>query len=384
MNPPPWLLISGDFTPLGGMDRANYALATYLARREGAEVHLVTHRAWADLEGHPRIHVHRAARPKGSHLLGIPFLASKGRHWARKVSDRGGRVLVNGGNCQWGDVNWVHYVHASWASHPPRAAGPLRRFKAALHSAQSLRAERHALFNARVIITNSNRTRDDVISHFDLPAERVHTIYYGSDPNQFIRIEPEERALAKAHLGWPQDQPVIAFVGALGDHRKGFDNLFEAWKRLVSDPNWSARLVVAGSGSTLPQWQARASEEGLGQSIEFLGFRDDMPRVLAGCDLLVSPTRYEAYGLNVQEALCRGLPAIVSASAGVAERYPGSLKALLLPDPDDWVDLADRIRSWSMNRERIQLEVAPLGQMLRERTWDDCASEIVGLVERGS
>jgi len=41
-----WVLVSGDFTPLGGMDHANHGLASYLARSVGAEVHLVTHRAW--------------------------------------------------------------------------------------------------------------------------------------------------------------------------------------------------------------------------------------------------------------------------------------------------------------------------------------------------
>ena len=44
-----WVIVTGDFTPLGGMDRANHALASYLAR-QGAEAHLVTHRAWADAE----------------------------------------------------------------------------------------------------------------------------------------------------------------------------------------------------------------------------------------------------------------------------------------------------------------------------------------------
>ena len=44
-----WLLIAGDFTPLGGMDRANHALASSLAAAAGREVHLVAHRVWPDL-----------------------------------------------------------------------------------------------------------------------------------------------------------------------------------------------------------------------------------------------------------------------------------------------------------------------------------------------
>jgi hypothetical protein len=38
----PWLVVAGDFTPLGGMDVANLALARHLARR-GDEVHVVAH-----------------------------------------------------------------------------------------------------------------------------------------------------------------------------------------------------------------------------------------------------------------------------------------------------------------------------------------------------
>ena len=134
-----------------------------------------------------------------------------------------------------------------------------------------------------------------------------------------------------------------------------------------------------GAGATLPAWRARAEAEGLGESVRFLGFRDDVPRVLAACDLLVSPTRYEAYGLNVQEALCCGLPAIVSAGAGVAERYPEPLRPLLLPDPDDAADLARRIAAWRADPVPTREAVDDLGRALRGRGWDRCAAEIVAL-----
>ena len=345
--PAPWLLISGDFTPLGGMDRANHALASHLAG-EGVRVHLVTHRAWPDLGAHPGVTVHRVPRPMGSHLLGQSLLDRSGRRWARQLAPRDARVVVNGGNCRWGDVNWVHYVHAAWRPRGGPGGGALRRIKAAAADRRFRRDERDAIRRARLVVANSERTRRDVIESLDVPPERVHTVYYGADPERFRPPTPEERREARALLGWGEsdDRPAVAFVGALGDARKGFDTLYGAWRRLARDPGWDARLVVVGAGATLPAWRARAEAEGLGGSIRFLGFRDDVPRVLAACDLLVSPTRYEAYGLNVQEALCCGLPAIVSASAGVAERYPGPLGALLLPDPDDDADLASRIAAW--------------------------------------
>ena len=116
----------------------------------------------------------------------------------------------------------------------------------------------------------------------------------------------------------------------------------KSWRRLAHDPGWDARLVVLGAGAALDVWRRAAAP--LNGAIEFLGFRRDVPQVLRGCDALVSPTRYEAYGLGVHEALCCGLPALVTRTAGVAERYPVELQDWLLPDPDDAADLADRLR----------------------------------------
>ena len=109
------------------MDRANHALASYLARRKGAEVHLVAHRVADDLATLPNVRVHGVRRPWGKHLLGAPLLAREGRRQARRLASRGRGVVVNGGNCRWDDVNWVHYVHAAWQ--PPRDGSCGRRLK---------------------------------------------------------------------------------------------------------------------------------------------------------------------------------------------------------------------------------------------------------------
>ena len=71
-----------------------------------------------------------------------------------------------------------------------------------------------------------------------------------------------------------------------------------------------------------------------------------MPDILAGCDALAHPARYDAYGMAVQEAVCRGLPVVVSSAAGVSELYPPELSDLVLPDPEDAGELADRLWAW--------------------------------------
>lgn len=377
-----WLLVTGDFTPLGGMDRANFALADYLARN-GAEVHLVSHRVHDDLKAFPNVHVHQIPRPFGKHLLGAPLLAIAGRIWARRLRrlDAGTRFLVNGGNCPAGDdINWVQYVHAAWK--PLARGGPAARFKAAVAHVWSLRDERRTIKRARIIITNSNQTSSQLIDKLGIPKDRLRTVYLGADADRFAAIEPAERIAARREIGIVDEVPIVAFVGSMGDRRKGFDTLYDAWLGAIrsgSSAFGAGRLVVVGAGSSLAYWRDRARREGAADSIAFLGFRRDVPRVLAACDVLVSPTRYEAYGLNVQEALCRGLPAIVSARAGIAERYPRSLQRLLLNDPEDPAELAEKMLIWYNDRREFAAAASLLGAELRSRTWDDCAAEIVAI-----
>lgn len=359
------------------MDMSNLALARYLAER-GEEVHLVTHRAQEDLAGKPNVTVHYVPKPANSYLLAAPFLDHIGRHWASKLSRRDGCVVVNGGNCRWGDVNWVHYVHAAYRQ---AYTGKTRQMlKNRCAHGTFLAYERKALRSARIVIANSERTKRDLIERLNVAAERVHTIYYGVDSERFRPPTAEERSHARAALGWTDDKPMVAFVGALGDSRKGFDRLFAAWKILCSGPKWEAELVVVGTGFELPVWKERAREAGLQNRIRFMGFRDDVPVILAACDALIAPTRYEAYGQGVHEALCCGLPALVSKAAGVAERYPPELGELLIPDPDDIGDLVERLRAWCARAEEYSRLVSSLSQKLRAHTWNMMAEQIVGVM----
>ena len=114
-----WAIAAGDFTPLGGMDRANHALARYLAEQQ-RDVHLIAHRVWPDLASMPNVSVHEAARPFRWHLLGAPLLARQADAAARQLGP-GARLLSNGGNTRWrGAATWIHYLHAAYE---PQAAG---------------------------------------------------------------------------------------------------------------------------------------------------------------------------------------------------------------------------------------------------------------------
>jgi len=371
-----WLLASGDFVPIGGMDTANHALAAYLARRSDGDVHLVAHRVSPDLAALPRVHVHRVPRPFGMHSLGEPLLTTVAMRRARAVRRSGGHVVANGGNLDAGDVTWAHYVHAAYE---PVAAGVLNSTLVASRHRQYVAAERRALTQARLVICNSDRTVHDVISCVGVEPGRVRRVYYGIDASRFH--DRVDTGAAKERLGRDARTPLVLFVGALGDRRKGFDTLYAAWDAMCRTSGWDGHLIVAGSGAELDRWRAKADRDGMSNRVTFLGYRNDIPDLLAAADVLVHPARYEAYGLAVHEAVCMGVPVIVSASAGVAERLSSDLTELLLEDPQSASDLGTRLQRWRARSEEFRDRTRRAGAVLRARSWDDMSRDIADVAE---
>ncbi len=383
-QPSAWVLVAGDFHPFGGMDRANAALARYLGDRN-VNLHLVAHQVDPEFLNRPNIAVHLVPRTFRSDALGEWALARRGRKVARDVMARwrDAHVVVNGGNCSWPDVNWVHFVHHAWTC-VDRSGPAWAKAKDRMVNAWARRTERRATQCARLVIANSDRTRRDLIEHVGIEPGRLLTIQLGSDPG-WRPPTAAERTAARARVGAAADRPLAVFVGALGnDQRKGFDTLWTAWRRLCAGSDWDVDLVVAGGGRTLRDWRHHAECAGLAHRTRFLGFTDRVFDLLAAADVLVSPVRYEAYGLNVQEAICRGVPALVSADAGIADRYPPSLADMILPDPNDAQDLAARMIRWRSDIDGWKRRIAPLSDAFRRYTWADMAATIVATIELDS
>jgi glycosyltransferase involved in cell wall biosynthesis len=376
-RPEPWIMICGGFHTRGGMDRANLELAERLVEK-GHPVYLVGHDISAAFTGCPGAETILVPRPAGSIVLGESRLARRGREIELQVKrERPDAIVVaNGGNGISPDINWVHYVHH--ASRFEDSGGPLSlRLKNRCAERVFRRHEKQAIGSAKLVIANSELTRQHVVELLGAEPERVETIYLGAN-SDWAPPTPAEKRAARTWLNISEDAPVIAFVGALGhDQRKGFSTLWEAWKNLTADPNWTAHLVVAGGGHQVNRWRKLAAQ--LSPRIHILGFTDRVRDLLAASDLLVSPVHYEPFGLNVTEAVCRGVPAMVSAKAGVAEVYPPELRSYLLSHPQDHQQLAQMLRRWSGEIGKARAEFTGFSEQLRQRSWRQMADEFIAL-----
>lgn len=374
---PEWVIVAGGFHDRGAMDRANAALAAHLLR-QGVRVHLVGHEIDERFRRDEYAHCYDVPRPRSAAPIAESMLSRRGVSVALQVtaSCPEARVVVNGGNCPWPDINWVHAVHAAWPVCDEGAPAWVKVKHRAI-KALARRQERAALRGARVVIANSRFTERTIVAAGLAPASAVHTVYLGSD-SSWSPSTVRERAAARELFHLTPDDRVVAFVGTLGfDLNKGFDVLWSAWERLIANGDWNVRLLVAGTGARLPFWRRAAARAGVAGAVQFLGHTARIREVLAASDLLVSPVRYEAYGLNVQEALCRGVGVMVTANAGIVERFDPELRESVLPVDVRDEALADALRAWANSVEESKLRAAPTGTRLQFRSWDDMASEIV-------
>ena len=185
-----WVVVAGGIHREGGMDRCNWALARHLIQR-GDRVHLVCHHADANLLNGQSTTIHIVAKPARSFMLGGLLLSAAGRKIALEVSRLSPqtRVVINGGNCNWPDINWVHCVHHAWRHTESKSSRSFFRPKIRLYRRLSCRHERAALRRARILIANSERTRHDLIDALRIEPDRIHTVYPGVD-SDFLPPSP--------------------------------------------------------------------------------------------------------------------------------------------------------------------------------------------------
>ncbi len=143
---------------------------------------------------------------------------------------------------------------------------------------------------------------------------------------------PGIRAFEVANFSWLDARPVKTtpaappVIGALGrlHEVKGFDLLLRAVARL-RDRGVDFRLRLAGDGPELQNLRALRAELNLSDRVEFCGWLSDTAGFLSGLDLFVVPSRHEAFGLVLVEAMAAGVPVVASDIKGPRDILKGGI-----------------------------------------------------------
>lgn len=174
---------------------------------------------------------------------------------------------------------------------------------------------------------------DELVERLGWPAEKVDVSYNAVD---MARVEVEAPPGLREELGG-EGRPLVLTPARLSD-QKGHPVLFEA---IAHVPD--ALFLLAGEGPEREELEALVREQGIADRVRFLGRREDVPQLLATCDVFALPSLYEGSSLAVLEAMAARIPIVSSAIGGTDELIEDGRSGLLVP-PGDAEALAVALR----------------------------------------
>jgi glycosyltransferase involved in cell wall biosynthesis len=181
------------------------------------------------------------------------------------------------------------------------------------------------------VIAVSQHTADHLVQIEGVPPEKVAVVLNGIDFDR-IRVSPSGPDRVRRELGLGGRRVIL--MAARLHPEKGYDHLIRAVPAMAARVP-ALSVLVAGTGPLEERYRTLAAGLGCSDSIRFLGFRQDLPDLMAACDVLVLPSRAEAFGLVAAEALYLGVPVVASRVGGIPEIVDDGLDGLLVPPGDE-------------------------------------------------
>ena len=246
------------------------------------------------------------------------------------------RLLFWGRNQQIDIIHANNFKSALWVGLLGRTIGARAVF---WHNHVFYRYGRLGRLAARLcdrVIVNSEAVRRSFLVG-GIPASKLVTIYNGLDIEAFLSLA--DKSGPRAALGLPPRVPVVGFVGRIAP-RKGLEELLRSAVQVgaaISD----ARFLIAGdelfyddNAGCKSAMEALAEKLEISARCHFVGFRQDVPTVMAALDVLAFPSWEEPFGRSLIEAMAAGRPVVASASGGVPEIVTHGVTGLLVPPRD--------------------------------------------------
>jgi len=188
----------------------------------------------------------------------------------------------------------------------------------------------------------------DHVERAGVPASRVWCVSNGVDLGRFRPAVEGQQRMRRRELSVPETATLILFVGFFSED-KGPQILFDAWKRIATTSGAGTMVVYVGATNSryyevdpalAPAIREAAARDGLSGRLVFAEETRIIEQYYQAADLFVFPSRREAFGMALIEAMATGLPCIASNIPGVTDQIVKDEETGLLVPPHDAPALA--------------------------------------------
>ncbi len=358
--------IKKKFSIHGGAERYLQTLMGYL-RKEGHEIHIFANQ-WTGGEG---IVFHKVGAASFNSFLSTVTFSRNAARAIEKARQMDCVISFERTNCQ--DIYRAgEGCHAEWLR-IRSAVEPLHKrisFRLNPLHLSLLDIERRLFSGTRLIIANSRMVKEQIVSHYAVPEERLTTIYNGVDLDRFSQDNRGKwRGRVREDLGISGGSKVVLFVGT-GFKRKGLGTLIDAISFLRDK---DVKVLVIGRDSP-DRFRSLAKGKGGEGGIIFLGPRSEIERYYAAADLFVLPTLYDPFSNATLEAMASGLPVVTTKNNGASELVENGQEGFVVENLFDARELGEAVRRSLHDpgemgeKARKKAELFPIQRAAREFT----------------
>jgi glycosyltransferase involved in cell wall biosynthesis len=189
------------------------------------------------------------------------------------------------------------------------------------------------------LVAVSQATADDLVRLGVAPRGKFSVIPLGLDLERFLAADGTDGAGFRAEMGVTPEDCLALFVGRLVPIKR-----VDVALRAVAEARArgaALKLAVVGDGGLRPDLETLATELRLGDAVRFLGFRDDLERLVAGSDVALLTSDNEGTPVALIEASAGATPAVATDVGGVRDIV--TLETGRLARSGDASEVADRL-----------------------------------------
>lgn len=347
----------------GGEARYSVELAENLYKK-GHEVHVYTSKVSTKSEGITFHHLPNIPPEYPRVLSYIPYFIQNCLNFRSHDFDI---VHTAGNESLYQDIITTHSIHAAGMEYKKKysstGVGVLDKVL--------LTVENHIytkqLFKKAICASES--TKAELQHFYKIPDELIEVIPYGVNPDEFYPYENKNKDSDKITL----------MIVATEFLRKGVPELIHATNILAEKHD--IRLMVVGSPSVEGNGRGKDYYDSLAnKNIIFTGKVDNLNDYYNMTDIFVFPTKYEAFGLPLLEAMSCGLP-VITTNIGAGNLITNYKDGIWFDDPtsvDDIVNKIEMVIQDEQLRKRLSREARKTAM---KYTWERMANEIVRVYE---